>query len=512
MEENNKNITNIIKKVARDKNIKLKMFNKQLENLIASPTQVKSFIFKSSCSLLQRLIVQSKLPILERNSYQTSLGESFIKRGEKGFEIFSNYSDIIYEIRSLIKMGTNSDIYIGHTEKDIIRRFEYHIDDAINGYALEWDFPSRMIEKAILIAIREEINNDLGVFIEDYQSKPIHIRLGVKKKLADILSTKYFEISILEKHYTKEKLSDREKWYKENYPNSNGTVFPYGLNMHSYIESGGKYIALPLYDIAFMISLGFRVPEISKLIKKFYHIKEATEDNVYARITQFFKSVEHAEDILLKPVVQLILQRFPNLSGDEIGKIIHREGGRQFFASRGCPFKRWFGDISLRELKKAVIIDGFNWNDVNDFIEEIRKGNYIRGFHKSQWIELFIRGISNEDLSKIASYKYKDSFRKHFFDLEESKKAFNVPNRKSAVKKYRKLKTIVIIKNSKCPSFSTFEYLYTKVFGFQSRKEYDAKYRDYNNGSFFFERALKSYFQKLFNGMSLKEIIEKYKS
>ncbi|MFX0187780.1 MAG: hypothetical protein ACFE8A_08595 [Candidatus Hodarchaeota archaeon] len=92
------------------------------------------------------------------------------------------------------------------------------------------------------------------------------------------------------------------------------------------------------------------------------------------------------------------------------------------------------------------------------------------------------------------------------------KKAFNVQNRKEAVKKYRKLETIKTIKRTNSPAFSTFEYLYTEVFGFQSRKEYEAKYKDYNNGSFFFERALKGYFEKLFNGVSLEDIIALYKS
>jgi len=497
-----------IKKTAKDKGIKLKMFFQQLQEFKDPPSDIKRVIFESSAILLQKIITQGNLPVLEARTYQTSLGKSYIKRGEEGFDYFNLYSHVIYEIHSLFNMGTDTDIYIGHTEKAIKRRFEYHIDDSIKGYAKEWDFPSRMIEKAILLAIRKEVI-DLEQFITEYQALSIDKRLSVRDKLADILLNKYFKINILEKHYTKNKVSEREKWYKENYPNYNGTVFPYGLNMHSYAESVGEYVALPLYDIAFMISIGYRVPEISKIIIKLYGIKEASEDNVYSRISQFFNGIENAEDKFLRIVVQSIIERFPNLTGDQIGKLIHRRSGRQFFDSQGCPFKRWFGDFKLNEVKKAVSIDGFNWNNVDYFIEEIRKGNYIKGHFKSQWIELFIKGVSNEELAKFAGYKHADSFRKHFFKLKESTKAFNVSNRKEAVKKYRKLKTIETLRNSKAPSFSTLEYLYTDIFGFQSRKEYVEKYKDSSGGDFLFKRALKNYFEKLFDGMSLNEIIER---
>ena len=175
--------------------------------------------------------------------------------------------------------------------------------------------------------------------------------LKIILEAADSLLNKYFESKILEKHYTKIDVCDREKWYKENYPDSYGTVFPYGLNMNSNAEGVKKYVALPMYDIIFMISLGYRVPRISKSLKKLYGIKEASEDNVYARIAQFFNSVEFAENEFLQPVVQALLEYHPDLSGDQIGKIVHRKGGKQFFNSQGCPFKRWFGDIKFRELK-----------------------------------------------------------------------------------------------------------------------------------------------------------------
>ena len=514
-------IVDNIKKIALNKKIKLKMFYQQFEEL--GPTKIKKALFKSSIILLQQFLIQGILPILEKRTYQTSLGKNYIKVGEKGFDIFKSYSDVIYEIHSLFDMSTTTNIYIGHTEKSMQMRFIYEIDNAIKGYTKNWSFPTRLIEKAILLAILDVMTNygvnisgkqikyvDLEDFITEYLVIPESIRFNIRQELLNILLKKYFEVRILEKHYTKECVSEREKWYKENYPDSNGTVFPNGLNMQSYIESVRKYVSLPLYDIVFMISLGFRVPEISKQIIKLYDIKEANEDNLYSRIRQFFNSIENAEDLLLKPVVQSIIGRFPNLKGDQIGKLLHRSG-KQFFDAQMCPFKRWFVNVKLREIKKAVVIDGFNWNNLNHFIEEIRKGNYIRGKHKSQWIELFIKGASNEYLAQFAGYKDADSFRKHFFNTQESKEAFNVQNRKAAVKKYRKFKTIETIKKSKSPSFSTFEYLYANIFGFHNRYEYETKYKDYNNKDFFFERALRGYFEKLFNGISLDEIIEKYK-
>ncbi len=100
----------------------------------------------------------------------------------------------------------------------------------------------------------------------------------------------------------------------------------------------------------------------------------------------------------------------------------------------------------------------------------------------------------------------------HFFNLIESKKAFNVKNRKEAVRKYRKIKTIETIKKTPSPSFSTLENLYTEVFGYKSREEYVEKYREQGNGNQHFERSLRNYFKRLFDGLLVNEIIEQYKS
>ncbi|MFX1376002.1 MAG: hypothetical protein ACFFA0_09340, partial [Promethearchaeota archaeon] len=482
-------------------------------------------VFMTAVKILQDLIIVGEIPIFINNSYQTSLGKSYISRGEKGFDHFYSYAEVIYEIRCLFDMGTETDIYIGHTEKDVSKRFEYEIQKAIENYLELGEFPSRLIQHAILKTLEKEISvvginifgiengkfNDLDHFLNVYSTLIENIKLNIRKQLANTLLDRYFEINILEKHYTKIDVCEREKWYKQNYPNSNGTVYPYGLNMSSHIESVKKYIALPIYDIAFMLSLGYRVPKISKLLKKLYRIKEASEDNVYVRIVQFFYSVENAEDIFLKPVIQTLLEKYPDLSGDLIGKTIHRKGGRQFFDSQGCPFKRWFGDIKLRELKKLIALKNFSWNKIDNLLEEVKNGKFIKGIPKAEWIELFIKGVSNEELAKIGGYESADSFRKHFFELEESKKAFSVSNSKEAIKKYRKLKTIEIIKNTLSPSILTFENIYTNVFGFQSHQEYINKYKQhYNSGDYFFERALKNYFESLFDGMSLQEIIDVY--
>ena len=518
-------IQNIIK-MANEKKIKLKMFAQQLERFKSYIMDFERTAFMTAAKILQDLILVGEIPIFINNSYQTSLGKSYISRGEKGFDHFYSYVEVIYEIRCLFDMGTETDIYIGHTEKEVSKRFEYEIQKAMDNYLELGELPSRLIEQAILKAIEKEVcivginifgveNEkfiDLDHFFNVYSTLIESVKLNIRKQLANTLLNKYFKADILEKHYTKIDVCKREKWYKQNYLNSDGTVYPYGLNMSSNIESVKKYVALPMYDIVFMLSLGYRVPKISKSLKKLYGIKEASEDNVYARIAQFFYSVENTEDIFLKPVIQALLENYPDLSGDQIGKTIHRKGGRQFFDSQGCPFKRWFGDLKLRELKKIIALKNFSWNKIDYLLEEAKKGKYIKGIPKSEWIELFIKGVSNEELAKIGGYESADSYRKHFFELEESKKTFGVSNSKEAIKKYRKLKTIETLKNTFSPSLLTFENIYTNIFGFQSRQEYVNKYRDpYNNGDYLFERALKNYFESLFDGMSLQEIIDVYR-
>ncbi|MFW9987663.1 MAG: hypothetical protein ACFFC3_03325 [Candidatus Odinarchaeota archaeon] len=512
-------------KMANEKNIKLQMFFQELERYKTSKNDFERNAFITATKNLQNLILVDEIPVLMKNSYQTSLGKSYISKGEKGFDHFYSYVEVIYEIHCLFDMGTESDSYIGHTEKELSQRFEYEIQKAIDYYLELGEFPSRLIEQAILKAIEMEVIlvginvlgvknkkfNDLYHFLKLYSTLRGQIKFNIRKRLANTLLYKYFETDILEKHYTKMYVCDREKWYKQNYPTSNGTIYPYGLNMSSNIESVKKYVALPLYDIAFMLSLGYRVPRISNILKKLYGIKEASEDNVYARITQFFGGIESAEIILLKPVIQALLKNHPDLSGNQIGKLIHRKGGKQFFDSEECPFKRWFGDIKLRELKKLITQKDFSWNKIDCLLEELRKGNCIKGIHKSEWIELFIKGASNEELAKIGGYKSSDSFRKHFFTLNESIKAFGVSNRKEAIKKYRKLKTIEILENTISPSLLTLENIYSNTFGFQSRQEYINKYKQhYNSGDFFFKRALRNYFKGLFEGISLENIIKYY--
>lgn len=158
-----------------------------------------------------------------------------------------------------------------------------------------------------------------------------------------------------------------------------------------------------------------------------------------------------------------------------------------------------------------MALNNFNWNNIEHSIEEIKLGNYIKGIEKSQWIRFFIKGASNKELAKLGSYKSADSFRKHFYELQETKNALGVSNRKEAIKKYRKLKTIEILKNTLSPSILDFENLYTNIFGFQSRQKYIRKYKKpYDYGNFYFERAMTDYLSTLFDGMSFREILDHY--
>ena len=101
----------------------------------------------------------------------------------------------------------------------------------------------------------------------------------------------------------------------------------------------------------------------------------------------------------------------------------------------------------------------------------------------------------------------------NIYELEETKNALGVSNWKEAIKKYRKLKIIEILKNSLSPSILDLENLYTNIFGFQSRQKYIRKYKKpYNYGNYYFEKAMKNYFRTIFDGMSLEEILDYYAS
>lgn len=108
-----------------------------------------------------------KITPKKKFNFRNFSGKSYISKGGKSFDHFYSYVELIYEIHYLFDMGTQTDSYIGHTEKELSQRFEYEIQKDIDYYLELAEFPSRLIEQEILKAIEKEIIfvgvNTLGV-------------------------------------------------------------------------------------------------------------------------------------------------------------------------------------------------------------------------------------------------------------------------------------------------------------------------------------------------------------
>ena len=280
-------------KLVKEKDISLKIFNKLL--LKKFKTDVEKSAFKSATKLLIKLMKEEDLPRYVKNIQhlqQMINGKYYISIGENGFDILSNqnkvrYGGIIYVIKcveSLIRFqDISEEIYVGRTWKSKFGRFIDHISDAIKSYMRNFEMPNRLIECAILTAIEDYLRNKykydstirpLDDFINKiYKKNEWQIRQALKNIAKEIYSD-YFTMKVLEVHRNYETTQDREVWWIKNYSRLigdkivRGTLSPNGLNMIDFPTRLG-HKSLPMYDIVFLISLGYDGPNIYKMLDKY---------------------------------------------------------------------------------------------------------------------------------------------------------------------------------------------------------------------------------------------------
>ncbi|MFX0139839.1 MAG: hypothetical protein ACFFDN_39730, partial [Candidatus Hodarchaeota archaeon] len=407
-----------------------------------------------------------------------------------------SWGGMIYDIRCKGQFDFYSKFYdrhyLGRTHKSRIRRFIEHIEDSLDPYSLH----TRKIELAIIEAIKdlikskpEKFGDNLLDFWEDYISIPYYAQRSLLLSLGYELLDNYFDIEILEVHKSYSTTPKHEgkliKYYQHHVKGdlTMGTLYPNGLNM-IVTSSSDNYIAIPMYDVGFMLSLGYKLFDIQKALKKHYGIKIALI-TISRRIMDYYKDKINAQKQLMRPVIQKFLESNPRISSQELGQLFAFKG-RKFSSSQ--TFKNIFEGISLYRLQMIMKRSDFSWNRLKNIVADLKDENKILGYSKSQWIDWFIKDVPAYIIeSYIGGEKIpnpeKSSSR---FSLRIEKIPEFSLRKDDLRRKYRRLRTIDRLLESK-----SLEWIYVNDFGLMSREEYHGTIADY-------KAALRVFYERLF--------------
>jgi len=535
-----------IENIAESENIKVKIFKKIAQKTFETKYEKAAFIAASS--QLLDLVEKKDLPIYGAFMVQKQMDDfivdpnepNYYTRDHKKFIEWVNqnvhkYAEIIYIISPLtgVKLS-KTDEYIGRTRSTKDGRFEGHIKDVLISYFKDMKAPSRPIEKLLFIVMEEVVANEkyereleiygcdsLNEFLDVYKKLHKHQKKIIREQMVKILLRDYFKMEIVEVHRTFRESANREQYYKKKYTYKGrvdekgdlliGTVFDVGLNPNAKLEGILDYVSIPLYDVAFLISMGYNIKEITKLLRDNYD-EDIKYSIVNARISQFWDGFKKAQKKFLKPVVLSLIQSNPKITQLDIVQTI--KVSRDFF-KEGLGSK-WFGKVKFSELKYAihsVKIPNINIDSIKEIIYDIKNGRLIRGHLRYEWEQWFTYNIGSDEVAKLTGFSSGNIFRNSFFGYysdgkpKYGTKVFGVKNYKEAVMKYQRIKTLDLI--SQTPDI-TFEAIYSELGG-ASRDEYTRSDKLDIQLKKFFERMFKQHTYEQLEKISLRSLYGAYK-
>jgi len=497
-------------KEAENKCIKLKAFKRIISEKPSSNLERIALI--KAISILKELIDEGRLPIYTKNDdlvspYKEIIGD-YIQNGHPEFEFYAEqtnkkYVQIIYEIIAIFGMGTTTDTYIGHTAFTKKERMIAHLHESLKLFVEIYDsktqssitdwlnfkkdspcesndyYPPRFILKTFLEGLKrlKGFSNikELYMYSKRIISNNINstVQAECQKIVEELLENKLIEINILEVHFSTKYVYENENWYKlpQNYKKS-GTIYPEGLNMHDRTEGKTDFRMIPLYDTSFLLSVGYKPPNIVGILNELYE-EDFNEVLIRNRLNEFFNNSYYKE--LFKCVFEEVIEKNPNLNRKLITKAIKR--GKDFFYSD--DFKQWYGEsVSLKDLKKVLRrkklkSEKVNWGDIQKEINDYYKNQIIKGIHKSQWINWFIdKRIRIDEIGEKAGYSDGKSFSRHFWKLSRVQEIFGVSTMRDAIIKYRRNRVIKEIKEEPSPSINTLERIFVDIFGYKEKQNY----------------------------------------
>lgn len=473
--EDTRRIINRITKKAKDKKINVKIF----VDIATTPrkSKIDQVVFRKASLILEGLIDKSEFPrfVSQRKLIQLTVdGRGYLKLGDPEFERSKSlpYGGIVYDIVCKPPLYLYPFLagrhYIGRTHKSSFKRMRGHIEGSLTSVK-----NTRLIEQAIIAALELEGYNIERLRIE-YEALIPWMKEMLLNNLTEILLEKYFDIAIIEVHLNYHTTPFREKWYIKNLHHhvngklTIGTKKPNGLNM---IESGGstvKYIALPLYDIAFMVALGYSEVKIMSIINTIYELTLKRSNQVSYRIRDFFNSFTNAQILFMKPVVLEVLKKFPDISALELSKVFGY--GKDFGNFKESIFRKFFEGASFKDIKRLRSRSDFNWNNLRELIRDYRDDIKIKGFSKNTWIEWLIKDLPNMKICERIGLNPRDSYSAQS-SIEYILKNSDIGmSKREAVKYFRKLKTIDYKLKGK-----NIKWIYTVIFGLEGSADWSMR-------------------------------------
>lgn len=491
-----------INDLAGNNDISLRVFNALTETYLTNANDIELTAFEAAALMLYNLMTEYDLPrfVRDKDHLQQMIdGKFYLKRGESGFELLADqknvrYGGIVYVIKPINQYVIFTDIfeliYIGVTWKTILERFIGHTEDAIKSYIKFDDWPNRLIEHLILRAMEDYLFDQypcdsetsmIKQFIEfEISGKEKWEKKAVITNIARELFNNYFFMEIIEVHRNYDTAMPHERKLILDYSRELngkticGTLRPKGLNMMISPEKSG-HITLPLYDIIFLVSLGFKVKKINEMIWEYYSIKIDFR-TIFSVLNKFWGSWDNILELFFKPVLQTLLED-GRYQWKEIAKTLHRNPS---FRTK-TNFKKWFFGLNVTELEYAMSRGDYDRWNLAKMAKEIKKelaDDYtVKGISVDKWNEWFIANIGMDIIAKLLEYGNVQSFRSAWIKqgrVSIYQKKFGA-SYTLAVKKARKRRTIELLTDEDFVHTlleSRLYWIYVKEFRFMRWQDY----------------------------------------
>lgn len=388
--------------------------------------------------------LERKISPLKQKTLDGTMIKDYILRdevGERKFREISNnkakygYEFTLYHLKYK-GLGEFRELpYIGYT-KNIKKRYRNHLMDAIGPHGKEYGYVNIVpLHQAIintlnlsenLKAIKDEIyrlNPRAEVFLQDtddlYNWLSINQKIPYRDEVMDFIINEifvqYFDSKEIELHKNRNTLKERERFLTKSfihYINGErvvGTVYPNGLNA-TIGGSGGKFIHMPLIDVAALCTLGYNVENMSKIMSDAYN-KNINPNIISLRIcTKEFDDFEGFQETFLKPVVEnLIKEDFTKKEISSSLNIPQRTFDRYI--------KKWY-NVTYSFLKLLVNQKRLDWRKIDNYKNDFKKE--LKGFPLNKWKKWAIKEISTETIGKnigVSSRTVQELYKKNSLQL-----------------------------------------------------------------------------------------------
>jgi len=388
--------------------------------------------------------LERKISPLKQKTLDGTMIKEYILRdevGERKFREISNnkgkygYEFTLYHLKYK-GLGEFRELpYIGYT-KNIKKRYRNHLMNAIGPHGKGYNYVNIVpLHQAIintlnlrenLKAIKEEIyrlNPRAEVLLQDMDdlynwlsiNQKIPYRDEVMEFIINEIFLQYFDSKEIELHKNRNTLKKKESFLTKSfihYINGKrvvGTVYPNGLNA-TIGGSGGKFIHVPLIDVAALCTLGYNIENMSKIMSDAYN-KNINPNIISLRIcTKEFDDFEGFQETLLKPVVEnLIKEDFTQKEISSSLNIPQRTFDRYI--------KKWY-NVTYSFLKLLVHQKRLDWRKIDNYKNDFKKE--LKGFPLNKWKTWAIKEISTETIGKkigICSKTVQELYKKNSLQL-----------------------------------------------------------------------------------------------